>query len=576
MKYRWSLLHSDPSAISRIHKEVGVSELLARCLVNRGVRDPDSAQLFLNPRLKDVADPMNLPNMEAMVDRLWLARERGERIVVFGDYDVDGVSSTALLLEVFEELGWPLPNVYLPHRLEEGYGLSQKAVETCLTRFSPELLLAVDCGSTAGDTIAWLRNYNVDVLVLDHHQIAEEPPDANAVVNPQINSAEDAPFRELCAAGLAFKLAHALVKRGREENLPEAFSFDLRKLLDLVALGTIADLVPLTGENRVLVSKGLECLKNTKRPGIQALKEIAQIEDRVGVFEVGFQLGPRLNAAGRLENALDALELLRAGEKEEALTLARELDFQNRERQRIEREMAESCVEQVRSKFESERDFVIVEGDLRWHVGVVGIVASRVMRAFYRPSIIIGGEGPEWRGSGRSIDGFDLAAALRECDDLLVRHGGHAMAVGLSVDPKKVDEFRERLNGIAKERISGEQLRPEITLDGESNMRELKLDTVSELSRLQPSGQAAPRVQLAIRNLKHYRPPRRIGAEQRHLKMLLTDGQSVMESIWWSCCDAEPPKGIFDIAAEPTVSEFNGRKQVQLKMMDWRPALGES
>lgn len=576
MRYRWIIQPPGEPVVARLQRKLGVSNLLARCMFNRGLTTPEQASVFLHPRLRDLKDPMLLPNMEIMTNRLWEAREKQEKIVIFGDYDVDGVTSTALLLEVFERLGFAKPEIYLPHRLEEGYGLSQSAVISCVERFDPDVVLAVDCGSTSVETIAWLRNRGIDVLVLDHHQISDPPPEATAIVNPQLGIGDNPPFIELCSAGLAFKLAHALTKIGRHEDLEEAHKIDLRLLLDLVALGTVADLVPLSGENRILVAKGLECLKRTSRSGLVALKEISQVGENVGVFEVGFQLSPRLNAAGRLENARDALDLLLSGSFEDGLTLAQELDHQNRERQRIEKHMSDECVHKVKDEFRKDEHFAIVEGNLSWHVGVVGIVASRVMRTFYRPTIIIGSEGEEWRGSGRSIEGFDLAAALRECDDLLIRHGGHAMAAGLSIHPKNLDAFRDRLNGIARREMGDADLRPRLRLDAEIPLDEMNLDRLIELNRLQPSGQANPRVQLVATNLRHTRPPRRIGHDQQHAKLLVTNGSTTLEAIWWNCEDMELPKGTFDIAFEPLINEFNGRKQVQLKLLDWRPTGSES
>ena len=321
--------------------------------------------------------------MSVAVDRLFHAREKNEPLVIFGDYDVDGVTSTALLTETFRALGWQV-NFYLPHRMDEGYGLSQEGVENCLKKFPTTLLLAVDCGSTAVESINWLRQQGVDVLVLDHHQISQPAPAAAALVNPQVNAATEKtpPFHELCSAGLAFKLAHAVVKRGREMNLAEAEKFDVRTLLDLVALGTIADLVPSTGENRILVSMGLERLGVTPRPGLVALKKVAETRSPLGVYEVGFQLAPRLNAAGRLENAEEALHLLMAADMAAAEPIARNLDLRNRERQKIERGIVEEVVGTVQMKFKAETDFVIVEGQLLWHIGVVGIVASRVLQQF--------------------------------------------------------------------------------------------------------------------------------------------------------------------------------------------------
>ena len=597
MKFRWTLAPSQPLLAGKLAAQLPVSPLLAQCLLNRGFSEPAGIENFLAPRLKNLADPFLLPNMAAAVARLMLAHERGEQLVIFGDYDVDGVTSTTLLLEVLRQLGWQA-DAYLPNRMDEGYGLSRDGVENCLKKFPVRLLLAVDCGSTAFETIGWLRERGVEVIVLDHHQVSNPPPAAVALVNPQLQSSAGVPpagseasrlgveagslstrtqdacatFTELCSAGLAFKLAHALVKRGRETGLPGAAEFDLRPFLDLVALGTIADLVPLTGENRILVTAGLEKLSATQRPGIVALKAVAQSPEILGTHDVGFQLAPRLNASGRLETAEESLHLLLAESVEEATPLAQNLDARNRERQKIERGITDEVAGVVRSKFNPQEDFVIVEGRLLWHIGVVGIVASRVLQEFYRPTIILGGDAGDWRGSGRSIAGFDLAAALRECDDLLLRHGGHAMAAGLSVAPDKVDALRQRLNEIARRRLRPEDLQPPLRLDAEVGLEEITLDSLAELEQLKPVGQGNPALQFCARNLAHQKPLQRMGANKQHVKLWVTDGTVTHEAVWWNAGSGSLPVGKFDLAFAPSVNEFNGRRTVQLKVLDWRAA----
>ena len=577
MKFRWSPAPPQPLLAGQLASQLKIPPLLAQCLLNRGFSEPSAIRDFLQPRLKNLADPFLLPDMDAAVLRLLRAREQNEPLVIFGDYDVDGVTSTTLLLEVLRPLGWRV-DFYLPNRMDEGYGLSADGVENCLKKFPATLLLAVDCGSTAVDTIASLRARGVDTIVLDHHQVSNPAPAAIALVNPQLapeignRKSEIGNFTELCSAGLAFKLAHALVKRGREINLPGASAFDVRLLLDLVALGTIADIVPLVGENRILVSAGLERLNKTERPCLIALKKVAQSPEKLGVYDVGFQLAPRLNAAGRLESAEDALRLLLARNSDEAMPLAQNLDSRNRERQKIERGIVEQVTGVVRSKFNPQTDFVIVEGQLLWHIGVVGIVASRVLQEFYRPTIIIGGEGGEWRGSGRSIAGFDLAAALRECDDLLLRHGGHAMAAGLSVAPDKIDLLRQRLNELARRSLKPEDLQPPLRMDAEVGLDEITLESIAELDCLKPTGQGNPSVQFFARNLSHQRPLQRIGAEKRHVKMWVTDGLATHEAVWWNGGGASLPVGKFDLAFAPQINQFNGRRAVQLKVLDWRAA----
>ncbi len=568
MKYRWSVASPNPLLTPPLERDRADSRLLAICLENRGQTDAGAMERFLEPRLRQLEDPFLLPDMDRAVDRLFQARARGEHVVIFGDYDVDGVSSTALIHEALTALGWKA-RCYLPHRFDEGYGLSIPAAEKCLRENSATLVLAVDCGSTAVECVRWLRDAGTEVIVLDHHQISDPPPDVVALVNPQRGSAID--FRELCSVGLTFKLAHALVKQGRERGIPGFDAYDIRPLLDLVALGTVADLVPLVRENRILVQSGLERLSETQRPGLLALMEVAGTRKCPGTYEIGFQLGPRLNAAGRLESAMEALGLLQTHDTESARRIAQVLDSRNRERQQIEKSMADEAIGTVRSRFDSTRDFALVEGRLLWHIGVVGIVASRVVREFHRPTLIVGGEGDEWRGSGRSIPGFDLAAALRECSDLLIRYGGHSMAAGITIRPENLDPLRDRLNRMARQQLTDDQLRPELRLDAEVQLAELTLEALEELERLGPHGQGNPEVQVAISGVRVIGSPRRMGREKQHARLRLTDGRHTMDCLWWNARLESLPTGSFDIAVAPSINEFNGKRTAELKWLDWRP-----
>ena len=571
MKYRWSLAPAQPVLATQLAGAMRISPLLAQCLVNRGLTEEGPARRFLQPRLQDLADPFLLPNMAAAVDRLLAARAREEAVVIFGDYDVDGVTSTTLLSQVLTALGWKV-NCHLPHRLEDGYGLSREGLESCLKRFPVRLLLAVDCGSTSAASIEWLREQNVEVIVLDHHQVSSPPPRPVALVNPQLAPPDAPSFRELCSAGLSFKLAHALLKRMRADGVAAAQAVDLREHLDLAALGTVADVVPLTGENRILTKTGLEKLDVTRRPGLAALKNVAQCRSPVDTYAVGFQLGPRLNAAGRLETAEASLQLLMSSSAAEAAKLARQLDECNRERQNIEKAIVAEVLASLKSRFDPQRDFAIVEGRATWHIGVVGIVASRVLQEFYRPTIILGGDGDRWRGSGRSIEGFDLAAALRSCGDLLDRHGGHAMAAGLTLQPGRLDQFRARLNELAQAGLKTEQFQPGLTLDAEAPLSDLTLEGVADLDKLRPVGQQNPPPRLWIRDLAHAQPPFRMGRENQHVKFRVKDQAGrTMEAVWWKGAALPAPTPPFDLAVEPSVNEYNGTRRVQLKLLDWRP-----
>jgi single-stranded-DNA-specific exonuclease len=570
MQCRWSIAPSQPELAAKLSKEMSISPLLAQCLINRGVCGPAQISAFLNPRLKYLSDPFLLPDMDKAVDRLLRARERGENVVVYGDYDVDGVTSCALLMDALGSCGWRL-RCHLPHRLDEGYGLTREGVVRCLETGPVALLVAVDCGSTAVETIQWLQERHVDVMVIDHHQVSSPLPPARCLVNPKVQAGGTAaPFVELCSVGLVFKLVHALVKRGREMGAKWAVDFDVRPLLDLVALGTVADMVPLTGENRFLVSAGLERLGATQRPGLKALIEVSQSAAPIGVYAVGFQLAPRLNAAGRLEDAQIALKLLLAEDPLEALSLAQELDARNRERQEIERHMVEQVIGAVRAKFDPRTDYVIVEGQLLWHIGVVGIVASRVARHFHRPAIIFGGDGESWRGSGRSIAGFDLASALNACDDLLVRHGGHAQAAGLTIEASALDAFRAKLNELARQRLTPEQLEPIIEIDAVVSLSDMTLDRLSELDAMEPMGQGNPPIHLAARNVRLDREPMRMGKDKNHLKFRITDGVASLEVVWWGGGNETLPSGPFDLAFTAQVNEFKEKRIVQLRVLDMR------
>ena len=571
MRSIWEITEPDETAVADIVKSARVPPLLAQCLLNRGFTEPNAVDDFLHPKLARLSDPFLLPNMQAGVERLFKARDAGERVVIFGDYDVDGVTSCTILNESLGALGWQTAT-YLPHRMDDGYGLSLEAAQKCLAELKPQLLLAVDCGSTNIESIDWINEQNIDVLVLDHHQVPKPAPAAFALINPQLASEDEPDFRELCSAGLAFKLLHAIVKQGRAQGIAEMESYDVRPFLDLVALGTIADLVPLVRENRILAVNGLKKLNATNRLGLRALIEAARIQGAIGGFEVGFQLGPRLNAAGRLESATEALDLLQAKNPNIAVELAAKLDRRNRDRQLTEKEITAQVLAVLRLQFDAENDYAIVQGDAGWHPGVVGIVASRVQKEFYRPTLIIGGGPDGLRGSGRSVQGFDLAAALRECKDLLESGGGHAMAAGLSLQPDQLEAFTERIQSIAKRELKERTLMPTLRLDAAVPLCEISMGTVDALQRLQPTGQGVSPVQIAVPQLELNAPVRWMGKEKQHAKLLVTDGSATAEALCWNAKDKPLPEGRFDLAVEPSINVWRGNRSLQLKVLDWRSA----
>jgi single-stranded-DNA-specific exonuclease len=451
---RWVIAEPEPALTETLARELQLALPLAQVLINRGYRDAGAASRFLNPQLRQLGDPFELPDMAAAVDRLLGAIEKGERIVIYGDYDVDGVTSSALLQRVLQAAGATVAN-FLPHRMDEGYGLSQDGLARCLKEHKPQLLVAVDCGTSSATEIADLKKHRVDTIVLDHHEPPEQLPACVALVNPKavaanrIRGGEEVPRNGFAATtpfasvGVSFKLAHALLKS--RQSLAERI--DLREHLDLVAVGTVADIVPLTGENRILVKAGLERLPHTQKIGLRALMDVANVPDRVSPHHIGFRIGPRLNAAGRLSDAMAALELLLTDDAARAKQLANLLNEHNTKRQRIEEHMVEEAIAMARTH---QDDRVLVLAKEGWHVGVIGIVASRVQQEFYRPTVVIGIEKGMGKGSCRSVSGFSIVGALQRCAPLLERFGGHDMAAGLSVKAGKIDELRGALNEFAE------------------------------------------------------------------------------------------------------------------------------
>ncbi|NCC84075.1 MAG: single-stranded-DNA-specific exonuclease RecJ [Clostridia bacterium] len=579
MRYFWKFHDFEPDAVEELAARLGVSPLMARCLWNRQVRTPEEAESFLEPFLKKLGDPFLIPDMEKAVTRLLLAKELAEPVTIFGDYDVDGITAAAILSEFFSELGWNFQGSYLPIRMEEGYGLSEEGIDHCLEEY-PEtrVFLAVDCGSTSSKGIERLQRSGLDVIVLDHHQIDNaERPSPHALVNPRNTPEGEPPQRQLkdlqslCSAGLAFKLAHAILKKGRLANDAWAEKFDLKEILDLVALGTIADLVKLKGENRIFVAHGLKRIAQTRRLGLQELLNSSR-RRVVSVDDVAFYLAPRLNAAGRLEDAQVALELLTTPELGRAQCLAQQLELVNQERKGLQNRIAEEVISRVKRNFDPEKDFVIVEGSFDWHIGVIGIAAAQVAKQFRRPVVILGGNGQNWRGSCRSVDGFDMAEALRQCEGLLLNHGGHSMAAGVELELNQLESFRKCLNQVALKVLGTKVVKPNLLLDAEVKFRQLTPENLKELLRLAPFGMGNPSLTFAVRGARMARPWRKFGQMQRHLKLFLNDGSAeTVEGVIWNFEEPLPEFGSFlDIAFEPTLDNFSGQEVVRLKILDWK------
>jgi single-stranded-DNA-specific exonuclease len=541
--------------------EICGSECIARLLSRKGFRCAEEVENFLRPRLSSLSDPFLLPQMHAAISRVLAALDRQERIVLFGDYDVDGVTSLALLNEMLRAYGGT-PELFLPLRREEGYGLSRESVERCVKQHRPQLLVAVDCGTSSMNEISELKKRGVDVIVLDHHEPKSELPDCVAVVNPKLTQCG---MEYLCSVGIVFKLCHALLKTRLLTG------FDLKSKLDLVALGTVADIVPLRGENRVLVQRGAIEIARTSRIGLRKLMQVAGARVPILPEDIGYRLGPRLNAAGRLSTAEKSLRLLLTQEESEAAVLAEELDQQNRERQEVEQEIFDAAIERIDSQFDAARDAAIVAGAHGWHPGVLGIVASRIVRKYHRPAIVIGfDESGMGKGSGRSIEGLNLVEALNRCAGSLDTFGGHEMAAGLAVREANFGLFAEAFRNAASELLSDEALQPCLRLDHELAFTEIDVDFLRWHEMLQPFGNGNPQPLFLAREVEPVVPPRVMN--EKHLLFRLRQGDRHRRAVYFNGAPNQLPPAPWDVAFRIRADEYGGETLVAMHIEAVRAA----
>jgi single-stranded-DNA-specific exonuclease len=553
---RWILLPPEELNGGPISwSEICGYECIARLLFRKGFGTADEVQAFLQPRLKSLSDPFLLPNMKAAVTRIIAALDRRERIVLFGDYDVDGVTSLALLAETLCAYG-ASPDLFLPLRMEEGYGLSHESVERCVEQFHPKLLIALDCGTSSAAEILDLRKRGLDVIVLDHHEPKSELPECAAIVNPKIDPTS--PFHYLCSVGIVFKLCHALLKT-------RPIDFDLKSKLDLVALGTVADIVPLRDENRTLVQRGAIEIARTTRLGLKRLIEVSGVKAPIFTEDIGYRLGPRLNAAGRLSTAEKSLRLLLTQDETEASELAEFLDKQNRERQEVEKRIFAAAEEKISREFDSKRDAAIVVSDRGWHPGVLGIVASRIAHKYHRPAIVVGvDENGVGKGSGRSIEGFNLVQALTHCADKIDKYGGHEMAAGLTIQETNVELFAKQFRQVARELLSDEDLQPRLRLDHEISFAELNFDFLAWHERLQPFGNGNLQPLFFAREVESVAAPRVVG--ERHLQLRLRQRNYHQRAIFFGAAADPLPKQPWDIAFRIRPDEYEGETRLEMRV----------
>lgn len=564
---RWQVRPIEPAAVHDLARALRIPPLLATLLIHRGCASAEAARLFLEAPLDALPDPWRMAGMPAAVTRLRSAIARGEPIRVCGDFDVDGVCGTALLAAGLAELGATV-SYRIPHRLQDGYGLPRRFVAEARADGIP-VLVAVDTGSTAQASAELAKSLGIDLIVCDHHQPPPRVPPALAILNPRQRGCEY-PFKDLCGAGIAFKLLQAL--GGREGCSGGAAG------LDLVALATIADAVPLLGENRILVRNGLPQIRARRRSGLMALAEVAGLdlaERELKPGHVAFVLAPRLNAAGRMEEATAAIRLLLTEDAAEAAALAGQLDMLNRKRQAVEGGMldeATALVEAARAGGIGPRAIVLASVD--WHPGVLGIVASRLVERYGLPTALIAVRGEEARGSIRSPTGWHVAEGLAQCADLLLRFGGHEAAGGFSLAPERIAAFRARLQVLVDAQVPQGRLEPVLTADAEADFSALDLDLVDMLSRLAPHGMGNPEPLFVARRVQAMRSPRRVG--RNHLKMRLRQtavDSRVLDSIGFNLGDLvesldRPDSPTFDLAFSPERNVWNGRETLQLRVRD--------
>ncbi len=561
---RWILPKPpDEEAIRALATALSLPEIVSRLLLIRGYVTPEEAKLFLRPKLDRLHDPLGFLSMDKAVDRLSRAVRDKELVFIHGDYDVDGICSTTLLTKAIRAFGGEaMP--FIPRRIEDGYDLSDAGVDAAIAA-GAKVVVTCDCGTTALAPVARLCQAGIDVIVTDHHLPGGPLPACISVLNPK-RPGDEYPDKDLAAVGVAFKLALALARAlGKNENFVWA-------MLDLVALATVADVAPLRGENRVFVRYGLKMLAETRIVGLRALIRAAGLDGKaITAGRIGFILAPRLNAAGRLGHAIRGVELLLTEDEHQANAIARELEELNYKRQEIDRLTLEQAREKV-LQLDLDDTFGIVLADESWHPGVIGIVASRLVEEFGRPTVLIALSGDHGKGSGRSISKFDLHGALGECSDLLLRYGGHRAAAGVTVAREKVDAFAARFNEVARSLLTPEDLVPEVRVDLEVSMDGMDEKLESLFRHFEPFGIGNPTPVLLARNVTIARPARAIGRDG--LKLVLDTGTGSIEAIGWGFAHriAEfQPGGCVDLAFRLEKDEYRGESRLQARIADIRP-----
>ncbi|WP_188206259.1 single-stranded-DNA-specific exonuclease RecJ [Alkalibacillus aidingensis] len=549
---QWMLTNPSQTPQFDLH----ISPVIKRMLAKRGIHTQEEAEAFLYLNLNDLHDPFLFNDMEKVVKRINLAIDREEKILIYGDYDADGVTSTAVLVHTLRSMG-ALVDYYIPNRFTEGYGPNEAAFRE-VKEAGGSLIITVDNGIAAPYEAKIAKEIGIDLIITDHHEEQDELPDAYGIIHPRL--APDYPFNDLAGVGVAFKLAHALLG-----ELP-------KHLLGLVAIGTVADLVPLKGENRVFVKHGLSILSNSEHPGINALKKIGKIDQGMTTDHIGFIIGPRLNAVGRLQDASLAVDLLLEEDEILAEDIALEIDQLNQERQQIVKKLADEAIKEIEAYHRD--DYVFVLAKEGWNPGVLGIVASRIVNKYYRPTIVLGIDEQQGiaKGSGRSIPAYDLFKQGMEVNDLFLQFGGHAQAAGMTVEIDQIDELRRQLNEQAKDKLQPDDFIPTLSIEDEVDWSEVDLNFPNEIQLLAPFGMGNEKPVFQVNDIQ-LKEIRKIGANQNHIKLKGNKGDESIEMIGFKLghlADQLSPGVLVDAVGEIEINEWNGHRKLQIKLQDLR------
>ena len=559
MKKKWEFYDTDEELVQKLSQELKVSSILITILMNRKITDPEKIRIFLNPTRKDFYDPFLLNDMEIAVARILKAIEQKEKVMIYGDYDADGITSITVLKKFLEERGL-IVDYYIPNRLEEGYGLNKNAIEK-IAKQKYSLMITVDCGISAIEEIKLANKLGIETIITDHHETVEILPEAMAVVDPKRKD-NTYPFRDLAGVGVVYKLIQALsIRLGLEEK-------EFLKYLDIVCIGTISDIVPLVDENRVIAKLGLKLIERTKNKGLKRLIEACNYSS-IDANMISFGVAPRINACGRMGFQEEAIRLFLSDDEAEVATITQKLNEYNKERQDTEKKIFEEAISKIQKEKMQENNCIILGGE-NWHHGVIGIVSSKITDMYFKPSLLICFEGDMGKGSGRSIPGFDLHHALMETGDYLEKFGGHSMAVGLSVKKEKFEEFKKKFEELAKE-SNIQEIIPVIYIDEEITMKEMTLELMQELKQLEPFGEKNKEPLFMLRNVKI--DSIRSLSEGKHIKLTLKEGISLIECIGFNLGFLAEDYRIgdkVDVVGNLAENHYQNQTKVQIVLQDIR------